>query len=473
MNKITLSFSMGLISWYLFYQEQPGLNVLIAQVLAMLIVLLTLRKSFEKTSWALFGMASLSALSVFYWGQFGTSVLLFSTWLLLMVQLHYPQASLLFSSLHSIHSLLSVPLSWMHYKSQTTSKFSGTTITTVLLSLALLVLALLYYRSSNPLFALVISNIPFPEISLPALLFILVSTWVAWALSNPRTLGLLTELDAQWRRSSTTAVIAPALVLASIIVLAGLNLMLLALNSTDTYFLFFSSIPAEVSYSDFLHQSVNSSIVSILLAVVLIVTLSILGISQTPSYRRIQLLLYGWIAQHVWMALLSLQKNSLYVIEYGLTYKRLGVYAYILVCLMGLLFTAWMCFKNKNVWYLLRSNAWNVLIVLFVFFSISWDTYIAQFNLQNARTTDRNYVLSLGNAALPALVEDAMAHPQAYTQVQQNYLEDWTRLVMKRERSWHEFTWNQASILQACQAYQQFREKETATRTSTEVISVQ
>jgi hypothetical protein len=119
--------------------------------------------------------------------------------------------------------------------------------------------------------------------------------------------------------------------------------------------------------------------------------------------KTIKMLAYVWIAQNVFMILSTMYRNNVYVTEYGLTYKRIGVYVYLLLTCAGLITTFIKIAKVKTNAYLFRVNGWIFYSVLIIAAFINWDRFIAEVNITKAKQVQTDYLLDLSYTVLPKL----------------------------------------------------------------------
>ena len=147
-----------------------------------------------------------------------------------------------------------------------------------------------------------------------------------------------------------------------------------------------------------------------------------------PQSRKSVLLAYAWIGQTLIMVLSTAYRNLIYVMEYDLTQKRLGVWLYLILCAVGLITTIILLNKKKTTWYLFRANATICLAILVVTTPVHWDRIIMDYNLHyagnNIDIPDYYYLLSLS--------------PHTYYQMEQRLnkmkLNDQTAQILKTVR---------------------------------------
>ena len=173
----------------------------------------------------------------------------------------------------------------------------------------------------------------------------------------------------------------------------GLNLLLLLFHGSDVYSLI--TTQDSLNHSAMVHQGVNTLIFSIIVAIILIVFHFRGNLNFYSKSKTLRQLVYGWIALNALLVLSTFFKNYLYIAQYGLTYKRVGVTFFLLLCLAGLLITLLKVTEKRNFWFLLRSNAWVFFVTGTLFAALPWNPIITQHNLD--RKIGYAYVLKLGD----------------------------------------------------------------------------
>jgi hypothetical protein len=102
-------------------------------------------------------------------------------------------------------------------------------------------------------------------------------------------------------------------------------------------------------------------------------------------------------------------KNIEYVQEYFLTYKRIGVFIYLICCLVGLFFTFLKIQSIKSNWFLVRRVGWSLYALSIVTPLINWDALIINYNFAEARHNpeklDLDYLVSLPKVNYPLIID--------------------------------------------------------------------
>lgn len=192
--------------------------------------------------------------------------------------------------------------------------------------------------------------------------------------------------------------------LAAILMFTVLNLLLLILNCTDINYLFIKSVlPYGLTLADYVHNGVGAVITSIILAILLILFYFRGKLNFDDESKSIKVLTYIWIIQNILLVLMTMFKNDQYINVYALTYKRIGVYFYLLFAIIGLIFTAYKLHARKTSWFLIKCNAMAIYLVLITSCMLNWNAIVTNYNLKNTTTPDYQYLCDLGYDNYPTL----------------------------------------------------------------------
>ncbi len=293
------------------------------------------------------------------------------------------------------------------------------------------ILFFVLYQSANPLFKKFTENINLNWISMDWCLFTAWGFLVMYGILNPQRINRLAQADVAYNRSiELKPMYAATLIdehLVVTLVFSLLNAMLFVLNLLDIHQLYINpALPKNISLSDFVHQSINAIITSIVLALVFISICFRGELNFTKRRQWIKYLVYAWILQSVLMVISAMVRNNWYVEAYSLTYKRIGVYIYLGMALGGLLLTSYKIYKTKHAWYLIRLNMGVWLMVLCLSSALDWDKFITNYNLNKAHPkvkVDVNYLVNLSETSLPELLR---THP-IQTQLHfKTFKDEWT-----------------------------------------------
>lgn len=133
------------------------------------------------------------------------------------------------------------------------------------------------------------------------------------------------------------------------------------------------------TYTHAVHSSVYLLIFSIVLAVS-IIALSLRGRLNFVPNKSIKILAFLWMLLNVGLVIITGIKNYEYVLEYGFTYKRMGVFIYLLLTLIGMFFTLLKIFNNHSIYALIRNVSLSFFVVFMFATQVNWDKYMVEFN---------------------------------------------------------------------------------------------
>lgn len=181
-----------------------------------------------------------------------------------------------------------------------------------------------------------------------------------------------------------------------IIMLSMLNILILFFNLFDVINLTRGIVlPNGMTYSQYVHEGVNLLIISVILAIGVILFFFRGNLNFYSGNQLLKKLAFAWLIQNTLLLLLVAQKNTSYIGAYGLTYKRIGVYVFLLLTMAGIALTFIKIIRQKTIWYLLRTGSTTAYLTLCVFVVFNWDAIILRYNLNYAHVQDKNYNESL------------------------------------------------------------------------------
>lgn len=439
-TKLLLIIGGSLLFHQLFWNQTAGLNVLLWTLLSLVAIGLKNPTVFRWPRALLVLGASLlcSAMVVTHHSLFALLLLVFSLAAAMGFGFQPSHKSALAAGLTAIAEALKLPsriVSLAPNKPETQANLRKWLWAMRLWAVPVAAVAAFYmlYRSGNAVFdslnnrafasiGQVFARI-FCEISLPWVAFMLVGLSLSALVLAKPTVGALQRLDAgisemllrnrKWRdpmrqgrlKVSPVALRSELRSVTYFLLLA--NVLLLVVNSLDvTYvWLFFDS--AGHNLSQFVHEGTYTLIVSILLAMALLVFVFRGNLNFLRTNSRLRVLAYVWLGQNALLALSVAMRNTWYFTEMGLSYRRIGVFVFLLLVLIGLATLAYKISQKRTLWWLLNVNSLAVMGVLSAFVCVDWDVAIARYNLtqQQPHEVDVHYLLSLSNSALPVIAE--------------------------------------------------------------------
>lgn len=408
---------------FLFYQQNAGINFLIFTIVLLSVLIIRNKKllSYKKWIWSAL-LCLLSAVCVFIHSS-ALSIIANIASLLLVSALSFNVAtSALFSFLFSCYSILSsivfiIVDAIVRYqpKKEEEAPKKGYKLIATLVVLVLGILFFVMYRASNPLFAENTKWINFDFISIGWIFFTLGGLLLVYALLYHKTIkpietweNSLSQNNALFVENELNKKQAETERYAGLLLFVLLNLMLVILNIGDIQTLYFKGgLPKNVSHSDFVHSGVGLIILSIIIATSLIMFLFRKEFASIKQNKLLSVFVYLWIFQNILMLSSTAFRNQIYIHDFNFTYKRVGVYVWLILAAVGLLLMFWKIYKKHSNWYLIRTNVAVWFTVLVLSSTVNWDILITRYNIQNKplAQVDFYYLFSLSDANLPELLE--------------------------------------------------------------------
>jgi hypothetical protein len=455
-NDLILIASVAIYS-YLFYAQSAGINFLLFNIILLIGLLLKDRSLIKNKAWLFTASASIiSGLCVLI---YGSTLAVFTNILSLSLAGTYSlskESSLVFtivlSAFNYISSIYYIVVDFVARKKASETETAYAKILITIVPLLITIVFYFIYREANPLFKNFTKELNLDFITWDWIGFTLLGFILIYGFYYPRKILLFLHIDLissdnlSLENLATNNISKKLLTInhentLGIVLFVFLNILLLMVNTLDINYVWISqTLPVGLSYSDFVHQGINMLITSIVVAILIILYFFRGSINFYKNNTAIKVLAYIWIIQNAIMILSGVIKNDLYISEYGLTYKRIGVYVYLLLSLIGLATTFIKIVKLKTNWFLFRKNAWAFYTILILSCLFNWDLIIAEYNTSNPnKGLDKPYLISLSDTVLPKLLKLKTNEPDSNTD--SNY--DNNLLLKKHEflQRWEESDW--------------------------------
>lgn len=420
-NDRLLIFATAAFS-YLFYQQNAGINFLVFNLVLTGMLLFKNKSLIRNKTWLLaFFMCLTSATGIVVHSSALAVIANIFSLLLLSAFSFSTSSSTIFSLAFSCYSVVTSFVYAIIDASERSAKneedvggvLKAYRFFTVFIVLLLCILFFALYRQSNPLFAENTQWVNFDFISFPWLVFTVAGFFIVYGLFYHRTIVQVEGWERNLpfysgERSPERERTNQAELSAGVLLFVFLNLMLIFLNAGDINTIWFEGIlPKGTSHSDFVHNGVSLIILSILIATGLIMFLFRKNFRSLKNAQLLKLLVYAWILQNLIMLFSTAARNQIYISDYNLTYRRVGVYVWLLLAAIGLLITFFRVYRERSNWFLIRSNfsVWFGFLVLSS--TVNWDLMITRYNLNNKplKEVDFYYLFSLSESTIPDLLE--------------------------------------------------------------------
>lgn len=417
---------------YLFYHQNAGINFLLFNLMLMCILLIRDNTLVKNKRWLLASaMCLISSISIFVNSSALAIIANIFSLVLLSAFSFRRTTSWIFSFLFSWYSvgtsIVQVLIDASTRARQSTEKESrGSKSYRLVSALVVVLLGILFfvlYQRSNPLFEKNTEWISFNFISFPWIIFTAAGFFIIYGLFYHKTIVQVDLWEQSLGSFNKTGDPAKAIyhrveLSSGIALFSLLNLMLLVLNAGDVSTIWLNgALPKGVSQSDFVHDGVELIILSIVIAATLIMFLFRRNFSTIQGYPAIRWLVYIWILQNLIMLFSTAWRNHIYIHDYNLTHKRIGVYAWIILAMIGLILILIKVKSERSNWFLVNANFTCWLLFLTLGSTINWDVWITRYNLRNKPITqvDFRYLFSLSDSNIPELME--LARRKDFVQV--------------------------------------------------------
>ncbi|HYG15872.1 MAG TPA: DUF4173 domain-containing protein [Bacteroidia bacterium] len=391
----------GFLFSYLFYQQEPGINLTVFSIYIIACLAMLYPQAPKNSNWWLAAGALLIASGCMAW--YSNALCFFATlfsWVLLSAYtFRHNEAALLNFIQGGFSLVLSVPkfFKGLYLGRLRKSKKEGAMVKNILvyvLITGVLFIFLILYANASSVFGEFLQQIDLSFISFGWLFVAVVGFFIMHGLVKHRRLKAADYYEKKLSAplaapTGIFAIITDKLKLenkAGTLLLALLNLLLLMVNISDIVFLSQGQEDFEPGkYHELVHQGVGALIFSIILAVVILLYFFRGKLNFHPGAKNLRTLAYLWMAQNIVLVATAAIKNGIYIQAFdGLTYKRVGVYYFLLLCAIGLVITVVKLYAKKPNWYLVRTNFTAFFIVMIASCLVDWDAIIMKYNFRNA-----------------------------------------------------------------------------------------
>jgi hypothetical protein len=205
--------------------------------------------------------------------------------------------------------------------------------------------------------------------------------------------------------------------LQSAVTLALLNALFCCVNTIDAVYLWArQALPADVSYSAFVHHGVASLIMAALFSAILLA-----GIFQqarsVSAWLPLRLLGLLWIGQNLLLLAGVYLRVKLYVDAFDLTVTRVNLVFFLALVAIGFVLLAIHVCRQRALGWLLNAN---ILATFFLFYAVQFlDTagFVARYNVNlwlshETQKLDLPYLESLGPPAFEAIESIAQSETE-------------------------------------------------------------
>jgi hypothetical protein len=414
-----IAFATAVYS-YLFYQQCPGINFFVFNLIIVLLLFLKDKSLITKPAWLACAAGSLlSSFCIFWWGT-GLPFVANICSLAAVVGLSFnPSSSLLVAGFNTFISVVtSVPrLFYSPIGAQPETNFGNglKKFVLVLVPVIITLTFVLVYRAANPIFKSFTDQINLNFISFGWCIFTLAGFFAMYGFfkffairkvneadsNSPDNLPQLTLQQHQQAGMGSQLSVSNEL-FNGVVLFSLLNLVLLCVNGLDVFYMWIvSRLPQGITLDAYLHDGANTLIFSIVMAIAVILFIFRGYLNFYEGNKWLKALAYVWITQNALLIITTANRNWWVIESLGFTRRRIGIYAYLLLCLVGLATTFIKVMQKKSNWFLFRKNAWAFYAIFITSCFINWDEMIVNYNCQKGN--DRYYQSSLSHTSVATL----------------------------------------------------------------------
>lgn len=381
----------------LFYDQDLGLNLGILGILyAVLTFFKTIEKNKTRTFYILTATSIFSSIAFAWYGDFPSFLAVVSSLLLLAYKSKNRRMKILFLiPVFIVNSCTSICRIFMLDEWLPKGNISGLwqkVLAFVLIPLLLLSVFFGIYAVGSDHFAALFTDyeldINLWQVFCLAVLgfFIAFNYWnhVVEKLiyKNNHFLDNDFQKDAQIPKATYSFLDLDAERISGIISFFSLNILLIFFIATYNYEQFYEVSKTPVQLSEETHERVNAVILSIIMAILVIMFYFKSGFNFDHKAKLMKILAKIWIFLNAVLILSAAVKNYEYIVNYGYTYKRLGVFAFLLLSLIGLTLTFIKIEKRKRNAFLFNTMVWYFYAIILVCSYFNWGGFITSQNMK-------------------------------------------------------------------------------------------
>lgn len=184
-----------------------------------------------------------------------------------------------------------------------------------------------------------------------------------------------------------------------------LNLLILTVNFIDINWVWFNFEWDGQYLKQFVHSGTYLLILSILISIALVLFYFRGKLNFYTKNNLLKILSIIWLVQNGILAISVAIRNFYYIEYFALAYKRIGVFIFLILTLVGLITVALKVKKIKSSFYLFRINLLAIYVILVTASLFNWDGIIAKYNFSHVQSSfvHFDYLATLSDKTLPEL----------------------------------------------------------------------
>lgn len=188
-----------------------------------------------------------------------------------------------------------------------------------------------------------------------------------------------------------------------------LNLALAVMNILDLWYVWINFTWDGGFLKQFVHEGTWLLILSIIISMALVLWYMRANLNFYSGNRWLIILIKFWLAQNAFLALSVAVRNFWYTHYFNLAYKRIWVFAFLILVLIGLITVFIKVRDKKTIRYLMIYNSVYVYIIFLILGFFNWDVIIARFNINRSEKAfyHTDFMVQLDSNTLPILIMEA------------------------------------------------------------------
>ncbi len=439
-NDWTIIISVLLYS-VLFYKQSAGINFFLFSISIIGLLLYRNKSLLKSTVWLSVALSAL--ISSFFIFQYGSALAivanLFSLFILSAISIDVRTSFLTSIFLTLCSTASSCVFMFIDWVDRKTKNIEGLYKRPFYVKLFLIIIPLLiallfffFYQTANPLFYNFTKDINLDFISFAWICFTIGGLFLMYGFFHNTRMKSIAELDAKVELTLTPEMASrknflnglmrlDTETISGIVLFSMLNILLLFVNVLDVRFLWFDGkLPKGIDHKAFVHDGIGTLITSIIVAILILLFYFRGELNFYKKSKWIKAMAYFWIIQNAFMIFSTAYRNHMYIDESGISYKKIGVYVYLILTLIGLTTTFIKVWKVKTNWYLFRVNGAACFYFLVLSCVFNWDVIITDFNIKKHdvehKKLEKYFLLDISFKNLPQLLtlSDTVTNTEDY-----------------------------------------------------------
>lgn len=390
-QKITFFAVSVLLFIVVFYHQGVGINLGIFSILIFVMSYYIQRDKggVNKDYTIALSGGILSSCSYAYFQDFTSFIVLLFSW-------HWVSMLMFDPKLQLIKGILLIPLNYFMalpnvvtiewgFSNKQVDKLWQKSVAYVILPLLISIAFIAVYAFASSTLSNLFGNISFDfNIDVATLFWLIILGTILmfafWFFEIPKEWNFHKELPSNFHQDLNSKKSLEMVIKSGEITFVMLNIILLLFIAIYGYENFFQE-EVIASISQNVHERVYAVIASTAMAVILILIIFRKDLNFNEQNSKVKKLTFSWILLNMTLIFIAIIKNGQYVHMLGLTQKRLGVFAFLILSLIGLFYTFSKVKKVKTNWYLVHKMSYTFYFTLLFIAVVNWSWVITKYNI--------------------------------------------------------------------------------------------